>query len=269
MAVAVEEHVDAVGVGDHVVIGPGTAGLLVAQVAHDHYVVGALGAGVIHRGLHGAVHALAALVLEEAVDELAVFILEVARRGGGQRLRGGHAHEGDLQPVQLADHIGLEHQLAALVEVAADVVEVRPLSQGEELFHAVVEFVVAGDGDAVSHLVHQVDRDLALGHGAEGLALNVVAVVDKDDLVAGGDEIVTDLLQSGVAEALIDAAVHVAGKEDHDVCASLSPLGEGGGAEQGNAQDQDQEQRNQLFHRELLSYFCRVFSHCCYPAYHT
>ena len=81
MAVAVEEHVDAVGVGDHVVIGPGPAGFLIAHVAHHNHVVRTLGTGVVHRGLYGAVHALAALVLEEAVNIFAAFILEVARGG--------------------------------------------------------------------------------------------------------------------------------------------------------------------------------------------
>ena len=117
VAVTVQENVDAVGVGENVGIGPGAALLLVAHVAHHDHIIGALGAGVVHRGLHRVVDALAALVLHEAVDELAVFILEIARGGGGQRLRCGHADEADLLPGQLPDHIGLEHQLALLLKL--------------------------------------------------------------------------------------------------------------------------------------------------------
>ena len=104
-----------------------------------------------------------------------------------------------------------------MVEVAADIAELGLLGQGKELLHAIVKFVVAGDGDAVADLVHQIDKRLALRHGADGLALDVVAVVNKDDLVALCDKMIIDLAQAGIAEALIDAAVYVAGEEDHDV----------------------------------------------------
>ena len=245
MAVAVEEDVDAAGVGDDVAVGPGMAFLFVAQVAHGDDVVDALRAGRVDGGLDGVVHALAAFVLEEAVDKLAVLILKVLRRGGGQGLGRGHADESDLRAAELTDHIGLEDQFALAVEVAADVVELGLLGQRKELIHAVVEFVVAGDGDAVAHLVHQIEQGLAFGHGADRLALDVVAVVDEDDVVALGGQIVADLGKAGVAEALVDAAVNVAREEDHHVGAALGIVGGAGHAAHKRAEHHKDQQEGQ------------------------
>ena len=187
---------------------------------NDH-ILRALRSGVIHRLLYRVVNGLAGIILQEAVNELSVFILEIGRCGTGQRLRRSHADKAKLLPGQLADHIGLEDQLALVVEVAADIRKVCLFRQLEETLHAVVKLMVAGDGDAVAHVVHQFDQRVALGHRTDRLALDVVAVVHENDVVALGDQIVADLLQSGIAEALVDAAVDIAGIEDDDIAVFL------------------------------------------------
>ena len=117
-----------------------------------------------------------------------------------------------------------------MIEVGADVRVLRPLGQSEEAVHAVVELVVAGDGDLVARGVHQVDDGFALAERADRLALDGVAVVNEDHVVASGQQGIADLLQTGVAEALVDAAVNVAGEEDDGLAAGLDGSGLFGGS---------------------------------------
>ena len=231
MAVAVKEGVDAGGVGDHIGVGVGRAGRLVAKVRHGDDVVRALGDGRVHGGLHGGIELFARLILHEAVDEVALVVLEVLGGGGGDGLGSGDAHEGNLHALDLLDHIGVEHQLAVLVEVGADVGEVGHFRQLQETVHAIVEFVVAGDGHVVAHGVHQADDGFACGHGADGLALDGVAVVHQQHM-AGFLQRVTHGGQAGIAEALVDAAVHVAGEEHDNVLGQAGFLGEGRASKQ-------------------------------------
>ena len=217
VAVAVQQGVDAGGVGDHVRIGEGTAFVLVAQMGQRHHESRALGAGVVHGLLHRVVQALAGLVLEEAVDEVAVFILEVLGGGGGQGLGSADAHEGDLHAVEFLDNIRSELQFAALVEVAADIGEIGHLGQFEEALHAVVELMVAHGGDIVAHGVHQLDVRFAGGHGPDRFALNGVAVVHQQHMIASVFVRVPYHGQTGVAEVALNAAMHVTGEEHHHV----------------------------------------------------
>ena len=76
--------------------------------------------------------------------------------------------------------------------------------------------MVAGDGYVVADGVHQADDGLAGGHGADGFALDGVAVIHQQHVV-GLFQRVAHGCKAGVAEALIDAAVHVAGEEHNNV----------------------------------------------------
>ena len=225
MAVAVQEGVDAGGVGNHIGIGVGRAGSLVAQVGHGDDIVRALGNGRVHGGLHGGVELFARLILHEAVDEVALVVLEVLGGRGGDGLGGRHADECDLHALNFLDHIGIEHQLAVLVEVGAEVGKVSHFRQFKETVHAIVKFMVARDGHVVAHVVHQADDGFARGHGADGFPLDGVAIVHQQYMAAffhrvphGG--------QTGVAESLVDAAMHIAGKQHDNVLGQPGFLGE-------------------------------------------
>ena len=77
--------------------------------------------------------------------------------------------------------------------------------------------MVAGDGDTVTHPVHQVDDGFPLGDGTDGFAPDAVPFVNKNDLVPLRQQILPYLLQTGVAKALVDATVDVAGVKDHNI----------------------------------------------------
>ena len=215
---------------------------------HGDHIAGAIGPGSVHGGLHSGVQRVAGVILGEAVDVVAVAVLEVGGGGAGEGLGGGHAHKGDLHAVELLDDVGLEHQFAFLGEVGADVGEISLLHQGQEVVHAVVELMVSGNGHVVAHGVHQVDDGFTLGHGANRFALDGVAVIHQHHMVAGGLEAIAHGGQAGVAEALINAAVSVAGEQDHHILLEgrRSFFSHGSAAQQ---QCQGQEQAKNLFHR--------------------
>ncbi len=216
MAVAVEEGVDAVRGGNHLAVGPGGALRLVAHVSHHDHVLGAGGAYVVNGLLHGVVNELAAFILEETVDELAVLVHEVTRRGAAQGVGGGNADEADLHAADFFDDPRVKDKLAALVEVAADVGELRSLDELEETVHTVIELMVAGDREIVSDGVHDVDQAFALGHGADGFALDGVAVVDQEHVVILG-QVFFYLIQSDIAPTAVNGAVDVAREEDRQI----------------------------------------------------
>ena len=223
VAVAVDKRVHAAHVGDDLGRGPG-AGLGVdAAVAHDDDVIRAFVSRRVYRRLRGFIHALAGGVLAEAVDVLAILVLEVGRGGLGDGLRRAHADEGDRLAVHLKELVGVQHGRGGLAvhvvhEVRGDVRELSRRYILKELRHGVVELVVAGHRHVVAHVVHDLDEVGALAQGADGAALHVVAGVRQEHGVASGLQGLLQVDQAGVAPAVLNAAVHVVGEQnDHAV----------------------------------------------------
>ena len=148
MGVAVDEGVQAGGVGDQVFRGPGLGGDVVAQVAQRDDIVGAFGLGRVDRGLHGGVQVSAGHTAGDAVDVVAGLILEVRGRGLREGFGRGDADKGDLLAFDLEDLVGVEDVRALdavgfMIEVRGNVRELRPADGVHRAFHAVVELVVA------------------------------------------------------------------------------------------------------------------------------
>ena len=112
--------------------------------------------------------------------------------------------------------------------------------------------MVAGDGHVVPHDVHDVDDGLALCHGANGLALDGVAVIDEQHVIRLG-EVLLDGIQARVAPALVDAAVHVTGEENDQI--ALLPLRRGRAAEadEQRREETDRENKGQCFFHVVSS----------------
>ena len=110
--------------------------------------------------------------------------------------------------------------------------------------------MVAGDRDVVAHSVHDVDDGFALGHGADGLTLDGVAVVHQQDVVVLAEGFLHGI-HAGVGPVLVHAAVHVARKEDDEVLLQRGSgrfLREYGGA--GQQQGQRQQDSKQFLHNK-------------------
>ena len=84
--------------------------------------------------------------------------------------------------------------------------------------------MVAGDREIVSDGVHDVDQAFALGHGADGFALDGVAVVDQEHVVILG-QVFFYLIQSDIAPTAVNGAVDVAREEDRQIPLPLGGMG--------------------------------------------
>ena len=248
--VAVKERINTRGMRDDFGAHVGRAAFLNAHMPHGNDVRCAFRARRIHRGLHRRVELIARFILHEAVDEVAFLVLEVDGRGGGNRVRGSHADKSDFHAVKFLDDVGRENQRIAAGEVRGDVGEIRLLGQFEEVLHAVIKFMIAGDGDVVADRVHQLNDGASLGQCADGFALNRVAIIDKHHMVVCL-QAVAHIRHTRVAPALVNAAVDVTGKEHHNV------LGQRGGCvfrESSAAQQHGEHQQNRkkLLHSVFL-----------------
>ena len=180
VGMAINEDVDAGSVGNDGLGLPDIGGAGVAQVAQGDHIVRTFSLGGVNGLLHGGIEVLAVVALLEAVDVLALVVLEVGRGRLDKGLGGVDAHIGNLH-VAVGQHlVGLEDGLTVQVgEVGADVGILRLLrGQGQEVVHAVIELMVAGDCQVVAHLVHDLHDGGAFGQGADGTALDGIASVN-------------------------------------------------------------------------------------------
>ena len=189
-----------------------------------------------------------AFILQEAVDEFTLVIHEILGGGGTKRHGCCDADESDLHAVKLLDDVGLEDQFAFLVEVAADIGERSLSGQFKETVHAVVKFMVAGDRDIVTDGVHDIDERFAGGHRADRFALDRVAVVNEQDIIVGREAFL-HRIETGIAPALADAAVDIAGVQDDQVLFQRGSrvLRESGAAAE--QQTEHQQETQQFFHK--------------------
>ena len=102
-------------------------------------------------------------------------------------------------------------------DVAADVGKVRFLGEFHHLIHAVVKIVISGNRDVVSEIIHQTDDGFAFGQGSENISLGGIAVIDEK----GGDSLFFEgfphLAKADNPESIVDAAVNIAGIENHNI----------------------------------------------------
>jgi len=163
VAVAVQHSVDAAGMFDHIRIGVRPRFFAVAQMRQQYDILRAFTAGPVHRLLYCVVQLRAFASPHKAVDVIALAVLEMVGRRAGEAVGRGDADERDLYAAGLPDGIGREHQIALSVEAAADIGKPGRIGQGEEALHAIVEFMVAGNGGIIAQAVHHVDDRLYLG----------------------------------------------------------------------------------------------------------
>ena len=273
---AVDEGVEAGGVGDDFLGGPGLGGGIVAQVAQSDDVVGLLGGGVDGL-LHGGIKGGAVIARSDAVDVLAIGVLEVSGGGLGEGLRRGDAHEGHLGSVHVEDLVAVQHGVAdnavlLMVEVAGNIGETGFLHGSQGSRHAIVELMVAQGGDVIARGVHQLNDGLALVHAAVSGSLDVISGIHQQDLLAG---LLVVLLHGGngcVAEGFVDIGVDIVGVEHRDL--GLGPGGRDllrpGGDGQCEHHHHRQKQRGQsagLLHDRYTSSYTLGCSQAL-PVYH-
>ena len=116
------------------------------------------------------------------------------------------------QPLAVLGRVG---QVAAQVLIFGLVDELLQLGQ------RVVKFMVAEGSEVIAELVHDIDQIFALGQRADDVALHGVAAVDERDVVVRRLHLLLIRGKTGVADVVIDGAVHVVGVQDHNVVGFL------------------------------------------------
>ena len=226
VGMAVEHDVDAGGVGDQIGRTPRLGRFVNTQMRDGDDIGRAVLLGSVDSLLHLVVKVSAVVALGEGIDEVAVCILEIGRRGLGERFRRVDADKRDLgvavgldlirlvagQPLAVLGRVG---QVAAQVLIFGLVDELLQLGQ------RVVKFMVAEGSEVIAELVHDIDQIFALGQRADDVALHGVTAVDERDVVVRRLHLLLIRGKTGVADVVIDGAVHVVGVQDHNVVGFL------------------------------------------------
>ena len=167
----------AVAADDDVYTLNGRGDLLVALIAHMRE----------HDDLVDAL----ALEIGDRLLEVFDLVLEgdlVAGRGGLVGIGGENGDDGDLLAAQVLDDVGvvLAGQDASLCGdgVSGDDREFGRLDELEQFLRSVVEFVVADRHGVEAHAVHEVGDRSALEHAVEQRALELVAGVKDQHVLA-------------------------------------------------------------------------------------
>ncbi len=232
VGMAVDQHVDAGGVCDHLRRGPWGALLIDAQVPQRHHIVRALGPRRVHGLLHRVIQVRALVPLAEAVDIVSLCILEVGRRRLCEGLRRIDAHIAHLH-IPIGQHlVPFQYRVPLQVrKIGAQVLVLRLLlCQAQEVFHPVVELMVSRDGQIVAHLVHDVHDVCALGQRPDGAALDRIAGVHQRYVSGAVLGLHRRLIRGHTRVShvgdfpffvlrLIDPAVHIVCVQDHDLSA--------------------------------------------------
>ena len=251
VAVSVDESVQAGHIGNHLGAGPGAGRGIQAQVAQANDLGSAFGLGCVDGLLHIGVEGCTVGTAGNAVDVVAVFILEVSRGGLGEGLGGSDAHDGYLLGTKVKNLVAVQHILPShacgfVVEVAGEVGEVCPGTEVDTALHAVVKLVVTQGRRIIACCVHQADDGLALVHRAVGGALGVVARIHQQHIFILGLHFCFQRRHGIVAHIPIDVGMHIVGVKDDDVFRVGSRCSCRG--HQSHHQDQSQQHRKDLSH---------------------
>ena len=108
---------------------------------------------------------------------------------------------------------------AAVCNVAAQVLRFRPVNELGQLFHAVVELMVARNRKGISQLIHQIDHVFTFGNRTNEIALNRVAAVHQSNMLILFFHGIFIGSQRREAKIILHTAVDIVGIEHHDTVA--------------------------------------------------
>ena len=184
---AVDERVEAGGVGNDILAGPGSGRGIDTQMAQADDIIRTKGLCLIDGFLDGIVQLGTVVAAEDIVDVTGLLgVHEVGRSGLGKGFRCGNAHKGHKGTLDIEKlDAGQDPQTAAQVDpVAGNVRKIRFLEDHFCAVHAVVKLMVARRGQIIACLIHQPDDGGAIVHGAVCRALDMVASIHQQHILA-------------------------------------------------------------------------------------
>ena len=195
--------------------GPDRERPILAQVGDQDDGPGSFVPGLVDGLLDLFIEFLSCRIFGKAVNELPLIVLEVAGRRRNQGLRRRHADEGRLFPTVISHHlIRWEDRFPRpqINQVAAIIAAVQLRRQFQEARHAVVEFVIAGNGEIIAGDIHDVDNGLSPGQAAQGFALDGIASIDElHRIVRVLHQVLLILSYLGIAKLIFHTTVDVVG----------------------------------------------------------
>ena len=96
MGMTVNTCVNSRGIGNHIGGGPFLGNAVFPKMAGQNHIISTLCPGGVHAGLHLIIQLLAAFVLTEGINIIALAVLEIRRSGFCKALRRGHTHKRHL-----------------------------------------------------------------------------------------------------------------------------------------------------------------------------
>ena len=219
MGMPVDYHVDSPGIANNVVGSPAVRDAVLPQMPNQNHVIRARIPGRIYRILNLIVQALPALILAEAINIISIGILEIGRCGLGKALRGGRSHKRHFgvpvckHPVRLKDRGpgGQIHKVAGCVAAS------QLSRQFHKPRHPVVVLMVSGNGEIISHFIHNFNDIPAVRDCADGRSLNGIPRVHQGHI----GRLLLHLLfverKPGITDVVVHPAVHIIGIQNHNV----------------------------------------------------
>ena len=112
MGMTVNTRVNSRGIGNHTGGGPFLGNAVFPEVSRQDHIISSRCPGCIHAGLHLIVQLLAALVLTEGINIVALAVLKICRCGFCKALRRGDAYKSHLSSPICKHLIGRKNRCA-------------------------------------------------------------------------------------------------------------------------------------------------------------
>ena len=217
MGMAVDEPIHSRYMGQERPAAPHGDGSVAAQMGHQDHRIRPLFPGFLHRILDLSVKLHSCFVLTESIDEMALSVLEEPGRGRNQSARGGDPDERHLPFFKGKDPVGCQYGFPGIQpnEVAAGVPALQFFGQGQEIVHAVIGFMVAGDGEIIARPIQDPDHGPSVGEFSQRFPLDGIPGVQEQGLGFQSLLLLFVSRYPGQGQVPVHPAVDVVGMEQH------------------------------------------------------
>ena len=219
MRVSVDNSVYALSIFSNAFAAPLRGGAVHAQMTYDKYIVRAVLACLVDILLQLLVQLITGFILAEAVNILALLILEEGRRGGCQAFRCARTHKGYLGILILHNFVARQNLLivACINKICTVVACTLQRHQLHEAVHAVVKFMVTGNAEVIAQIIHNIDNSQATGQLADRCTLNSIACIHQRYVRRSCQSILFNLRQAVKADIIINTAMYIVSVQNNNV----------------------------------------------------
>ena len=219
MRVSVDNSVYALSIFRNAFAAPLRSSAVHAQMTYDKYIARAVLACLINILLQLLVQLITGFILAEAVNILALLILEEGRRRGCQAFRCARTHKCHLGILILHNFVARQNLLvvACINKICAVIACTLQRHQLFEAVHAVVKFMVTGNAEVIAKIIHNVDNCQTTGQLTNRCALNSIACIHQRHVRRSCQGILFNLRQTGKADIIINTAMDIISMQNNNV----------------------------------------------------